>query len=416
MPSVWIEKRESEVKHAIRYLLIWRDKRTRKKIKICLSGYTKKDIRRNEIYPEEIAEARERLETILKCRHRNKPIDEVTEIWLEQHPRFRTIFERKGIVGAKSSRNEITLKNLWDSYETHLNRTCRKPSTKRLVRCARRWFFKYSAFAKEANPNEINSVMAEEFQAWFTSQESACKRNLKPNSVSGYLAKIKAVFNYGKRTGAVAVNPFENIRVRQIRRDNMFEIPIGLMPKILEACPNKEWRVYVVLLRFGGLRRSEPLRLAWEDVLWSRGQRGTPEFEAGRLRVHDRKLERFADRETRFVPLWPEIEKELLSLHNDLRGASGLILGGLPSLSTLNVKLRQIVRSAGFPRTDSLANNMRSTRDSELKRLGFSEDQRSIWFGHSELVSKRNYQNPEILVTDADYNSAGAFYTMLTTT
>ena len=107
MPSVWIEKRESEVKHAIRYLLIWRDKRTRKKIKICLSGYTKKDIRRNEIYPEEIAEARERLETILKCRHRNKPIDEVTEIWLEQHPRFRTIFERKGIVGAKSSRNEI---------------------------------------------------------------------------------------------------------------------------------------------------------------------------------------------------------------------------------------------------------------------------------------------------------------------
>src|SRR5438876_372101 len=43
--------------------------------------------------------------------------------------------------------------------------------------------------------------------------------------------------------------------------------------RVLDACPDAEWRLIVALSRYGGLRcPSEHLSLAWPDVDWERGR------------------------------------------------------------------------------------------------------------------------------------------------
>jgi integrase len=43
--------------------------------------------------------------------------------------------------------------------------------------------------------------------------------------------------------------------------------------KVLDACPNAEWRLIFALTHFGGLRiPSELMQLRWGDIDWERGR------------------------------------------------------------------------------------------------------------------------------------------------
>lgn len=73
--------------------------------------------------------------------------------------------------------------------------------------------------------------------------------------------------------------------------------------KVLDACPNAEWRGIVALSPFGGLRcPSEHLRLRWEDIHW----------DQDRMTVHSPKTERHAAGESRVVPIFPELRPYLV--------------------------------------------------------------------------------------------------------
>ena len=69
---------------------------------------------------------------------------------------------------------------------------------------------------------------------------------------------------------------------------------------------------------------------------------------------------------------------------------------------------------AGLTPWEKLINNLRATRDSELKRAGYSNEKRTAWLGHSETVSKNHYQIGEMLVTKEDYTSACSWHTLPT--
>ena len=93
----------------------------------------------------------------------------------------------------------------------------------------------------------------------------------------------------------------------------------------------------------------------------------------------------------------------LLVLDDDLRDRSpNAIYNGA----------KRIIRRAGFTPWGRLISNMRATRDSELKRAGFTCDQRSAWLGHDEKVSRDHYQNSEMLVNESDYDRACDFQTL----
>ena len=47
----------------------------------------------------------------------------------------------------------------------------------------------------------------------------------------------------------------------------------GDIAKVIEACPDTQWKVIFALARYGGLRTpSETLALRWEDINWEQGR------------------------------------------------------------------------------------------------------------------------------------------------
>ena len=66
--------------------------------------------------------------------------------------------------------------------------------------------------------------------------------------------------------------------------------------KVLDECPDADWRLIFTLARFAGLRcPTEVLGLRWSDVNW----------HAGRLKIEAAKTE------MRFVPIFPDVRKAL---------------------------------------------------------------------------------------------------------
>src|SRR5690606_26520082 len=72
--------------------------------------------------------------------------------------------------------------------------------------------------------------------------------------------------------------------------------------KVLDACPDAQWRLLFALSRFGGLRcPSEHLALTWADINWA----------DGRMRVRSAKTEHHDGKGERWIPLFPELRPYL---------------------------------------------------------------------------------------------------------
>jgi integrase len=149
----------------------------------------------------------------------------------------------------------------------------------------------------------------------------------------------------------------------------------------------------------------EPMYLQWDDILWS----------AGKIRVHSPKTARYEGRAERYCPLFPEIRAELEDLFELAKPGAVYVLDedirGRSETAIYNA-VRRTIRRAGFEPWKNPAVNMRASRVSELKRAGFSSDQRTAWIGHSEEVSAKHYQISGMLVGNEDFARACAFTTL----
>ena len=112
------------------------------------------------------------------------------------------------------------------------------------------------------------------------------------------------MFRFAVRKKWMAENPFSEMKglaVRENRERDRF-VARDEIASVLQACPNAQWRLLVTLSRFGGLRcPSEHLALRWGDVDWERS----------RITIHSAKTAHHEGKETRIVPLFPELRKPL---------------------------------------------------------------------------------------------------------
>ena len=109
---------------------------------------------------------------------------------------------------------------------------------------------------------------------------------------------------------------------------------------MLEACPDAQWRLLFALSRFGGLRcPSEHLSLRWANVDWERG----------RMTVRSPKTEHFEGRDSRVVPIFPELRPYLDQVWEEAEPGTEYVItryrGGNANLRT---QLERIIRQAGL--------------------------------------------------------------------
>lgn len=169
---------------------------------------------------------------------------------------------------------------------------------------------------------------------------------------------------------------------------------------VLDACPDLQWRLLILLPRVLGLRSpSEVLPLKWGDV----------NFEHRQITIHSPKTEHHEDGGERLVPIFPEIYDTLLqAFHEAPEGSTYIItryrdLPGNAASVNLRTQFTRIIKRAGLKPWPKLFQNMRRTRQIELVRdLKFPEYVVCEWIGNSEKVATEHY----FRVTQADFDRA----------
>jgi integrase len=251
-------------------------------------------------------------------------------------------------------------------------------------------------FFETFSPTElIDKITADRLLEWKTSMLSY---GCATNSVAKYVQTTKMVLDWAVDQDWLTKNPGKNVpNGKIVNRDKDRMISMEEYAKLLDACPNQEWRTIFALARIGGLRCPSELKwLRWSDIDW----------EQHRFLVRSPKTERHARHRERVVPLFPELRK-VLNQHFSLEeaGKNAFVIQGFQGTTwQLKHGFEKIVANACLGTIPKPFTNMRKTRSNEVLR-DFGEIRESLWIGHSTKVMMDHY----FRLSDEDFmEAAGA--------
>ncbi len=373
-------------------------KKAKRRIQFKLDG-KRKTLRLPAMTWGQACAVKNRVEQLVNCRLTDSaPSDDVSR-WLTSRPdEFYARLAATGLVAARSqdmlgpflrgymeTRSDIS-ENTRKNWKTTINS---------LV----------TFFGDDRSLRSISAGDAEQWRRQLGTQTKAelaerKKRKLGPkkpiseNTRRKYTKVVKVFFNAAVDKGLIGHNPFRklvgtvvanNSRHHFIKREDI--------AKVIDACPDAEWRLLVALSRYGGLRcPSEHLALRWSDIDWA----------GGKMRVRSPKTEHLVGRESRFVPIFAELRpylEEAFDLAVD--GTEFVINRYRDSNVNLRTQLCRIIDRAGLDPWPRLFHNLRSTRQTELEE-SYPSHVACAWIGNSESVAREHY----LQVTDDHFARA----------
>lgn len=309
-------------------------------------------------------------------------LDRRTERWIDSAP--DDIRQRLANANLITLDRIPTLGELFDAY-WEAEYWDLKPTTQSNKRQSRRRFFLF------ADPDTLVSDFTKKDAARFVPFLDGI---VGEATRAGTVRDVRRVFNWGVETDLIDSNPFLGLKRGSFKnKAREYYVSMDDYRSMLVACPNRMWRAVIALYRIGGLRLEEALRATWSDV----------DFPGGRLLIHSPKTERYRGRESRVIPLFPELRRELESYWEVVEE------GGTPYIvatnrTTIRKHLERIVFYAGLNRWERLIQNLRSSRAIEVAR-DFGELAEAEWIGHSPQTAKDHYLH----LLDDDFERALTF-------
>ena len=215
------------------------------------------------------------------------------------------------------------------------------------------------------------------------------------NTVRRICGRAKQFFRAAVRKQLITESPFADMQKVTIRenREREFFVTREMAAKILDACPDSQWRLIFALTRFGGLRcPSELVGLKWGHVDW----------ENDRLTVPSPKTEHHEGKAERVIPIFPELRPHLEEAYELApEGAEFIVTRYRDPTQNLRTTFEKIIRRAGLEPWPKLFQNLRSTRETELAEE-FPTHVVCAWIGNSEAVAKKHY----LQVTEGHFKKA----------
>jgi integrase len=280
----------------------------------------------------------------------------------------------------------VTLKELWNSFLTD-RKGVKLNTMKNYLGCQRLFFQTFL-------PTEfVDTLTRGRLLDW---KQHLLSRYAEAGVVNRFVV-INTLCNWAVSQGILSENPVCGIhRGKTVNRDKRRRITMAEFGKLLDVCPNREWRVIITLARIGGLRcPSELMELRWSDIIWDR---------CG-FWVRSSKTERHVGHEKRYVPLFQEIRTELeqLRLSVDPKDDDFVIQSfqGKPKWN-LHPRFQTIACKAGLETIPAPFLNMRKDRCNEVREQHGPKEE-SRWMGHSEKMMKKHYLDPREAVEE-DYS------------
>ena len=318
--------------------------------------------------------AKVNIENLIKAKNTGSEISISVQEWLNglSNP-IRKRLESLKLAEPVKRKVEISLAKWIDGYID--GRTDIKPNTKRNMLAARNDLF---GFCK-------SSMSIEDFSAYDAEElrRHLLEQGLAENTIRRRCKRMKQFFSAAQRKRLIIKNPFDGIPTSTVSNSKRQEfIRREDIEKVLEACPDNEWRLIFALARYGGLRiPSELYGLTWDDILWDKK----------RFIIHSPKTEHIEGRETRICPLFPEIEPYLMEAFQQAQhGQKRVIVSDLNIRSNLRTQAHRIIKRAGLKPWGKTFQNLRASRETELVE-DFPVHVVTEWLGNSPDIARKHY-------------------------
>ena len=290
---------------------------------------------------------------------------------------------------AGETRNSRTLAELLNGYLK--DRDDLKPNTRRNYGQTRRMLIEF--FGPDKRLADMTEYDAEEWQ------RSLARRGLAKATIRKRSADTKMFFKVAIRQRLIASNPFDNLKSTSVSNDErLYFVGRQETRKVLDACPDTQWRCIFALARFAGFRTpSETLLLRWQDVNWAED----------RMLVWSPKTEHHEGKDCRAVPIFPELRPHLVAVFEEAEpGTEHVITRYRQSNSNLRTQFKRILKRAGVKPWPRIFQNLRSSRETELAET-FPLHVVTAWMGNSQAIAARHY----LQVTDEHYRQAAKYPT-----
>jgi len=326
-----------------------------------------------------------RVEQLLVAKLTGNAVAADTAHWIaELDARLADKLTRVGLIPRPTTKTVLALGPFLTEYIA--SRTDVKPNTRAHLERAMVDVLKF--FGADKPLEEVTPGDADEFRLHLLTR-------LGDNTVRRICGRAKQFFRAATRKRMISENPFGDMKGCNVQanRERDFFVTEDMAQKVLEACPSAEWRLLFALSRFGGLRcPSEHLGVRWGDVDWA----------LGRLTVHSPKTAHHEGKESRVIPLFPELRSHLEAAFDEAQpGTEFVITGYRDRNSNLRTQLERIIRKAGLKPWPKLWHNLRATRQTELTQT-HPIHVVCDWIGNSQAVAAKHY----LQVTDADFDQA----------
>ncbi len=362
---------------------ISRDKAGRCSVQFYGSDHKRHTIRLGQLSRKDAEKFRHKFEALLAARMANVSIDNETAAWVKGlGDRMAAKLAAVGLIEGRATVETATLAEFLDGYIDE-----RKGSKKMSwlnLDMARNRIVKF--FTADTRLGDVTPGEADQFVDWLRGE------GYSPATVSRTIGYAKQFFRAAQRRRLIPESPFIDLKCgSQANAKRKFFVTRESTAKLLDACPDYEWRIIVALARYGGLRTpSETLKLQWPDVLW----------DQGKMRVTAPKTEHHAGKGERWVPIFPELrpfleeawiagEEEARELMREGQPAY-VITRSRDAKVNWRTTLLKIIRRTGLTPWTKPFQNMRATRETELADQ-FPAHVVSAWIGNSERVAADHY-------------------------
>ncbi|MHC4574714.1 MAG: tyrosine-type recombinase/integrase [Planctomycetota bacterium] len=252
-------------------------------------------------------------------------------------------------------------------------------------------------FGAERRIDQISRADARGFKTALADNrfKSASKtgRAMGPVTVDMHIRNSRAIFNHAVNDDIILFNPFDRLSSTAKAERAWHYVSQDEYEKLIESAPNVNWRLLIALCRLAGLRRGEALNLEWSDIDWERTL----------IRVVAKENWQPKDKDSRRVPICPELQRLLLDAYNHAKPGQRHIIEGIAVMNLwrdFNV-LRQ---RAGV---DPYSKPFHTLRKSCITDWAASYPAHVVkeWAGHSSLDTTDRYY---LRVPESEYERAAS--------
>jgi len=377
---------------------IGNDPNGRKRILFFDAHGVRRTMRIGRVTESEAKSIKTHVEHIIACQIAGSAPKVSTSLWLADLDDTMKKRLAKFGLAVWQERKAETLGTFLDGYIAE--RSDVKRSTATVFGHTRRCLVEY--FGADKPLAQITAADASKWRRWLTTHEFPRRHGRKGGRLADSTIRrrcsiARQFFNEAVDDRLITENPFRKLKGIGVtaNRSRDYFLSLDDATKIIDACPDSEWRLLFALSRYGGFRcPSEHLALTWGDVDWV----------GGRINVRSPKTEHHGEKHAaREIPIFHELRPYLedafiLAGEHVLDPSAPVIRRYRGTNVNLRTQLNRIIKRAGLTPWPKLFQNLRATRETELAKV-HPIHVVCAWIGNSQVIANKHY----LQVTDEDF-------------